>query len=112
MPKPFFFVNLKYFDGNVCKTLIGPKQSEEKYFIGFRSQCDLWGIYFVQLPKTVAHMYIEISRIFFMNVLVYGWNMFKFGQKFEGNWNLSEKIQWLGGNAYFLKILTQLSVNV
>ena len=50
-----FFHEFEIFWRKGVQSLIGPKQSEEKYFIGFRSQCDLWWIYFVQLPKTVAH---------------------------------------------------------
>ena len=50
-----FFHEFEIFWRKSVQSLIGPKQSEEKYFIGFTSQCDLWWIYFVQLPKTVAH---------------------------------------------------------
>ena len=50
-----FFHEFEIFWRKGVQSLIGPKQSEEKYFIGFTSQCDLWWIYFVQLPKTVAH---------------------------------------------------------
>ena len=50
-----FFREFDIFWRKSVQSLIDPKQSEEKYYIGFRSQCDLCGIYFVQLPKTVAH---------------------------------------------------------
>ena len=50
-----FFREFDIFWRKSVQSLIDPKQSEEKYYIGFRSQCDLCGIYFGQLPKTVAH---------------------------------------------------------
>ena len=55
LPKTIFSWIWNILTEKCANLFIDPKQSEEKYFIGFRSQCDFWWIYFVQLPKTVAH---------------------------------------------------------